>query len=194
MDEKLKLIQARLAQLGHDPGPIDGVWGTKTRDAIIRHLGLPVVAAELDAAPWLELARAQIGVREAPGIANDPRVIAYYRDAKVPQSDDRVPWCAAFVGAMLMRSGFKPSGSLMARSYLKWGELLSKPRRGAVAVFERGDAPSGHVAFIDDWSSTVLKCLGGNQGDAVSIASYAREGRAGRRLLGMRWPVERLAA
>lgn len=189
MDERLKLIQARLAQLGLDPGPIDGIWGAKTRDAIIRHLG-----AELGDAPWLELARTQIGIKEAPGVSNSPDVLRYYRDAGVPQVADSVPWCAAFTGAMLMRSGWRPSGSLMARSYLKWGQPLDKPRRGAVVVFERGQAPSGHVAFIDDWSTTVLKCIGGNQGDAVSVANYARDGRPGRRVLGMRWPLERLAA
>lgn len=194
MDEKLKLIQTRLVQLGFDPGPVDGLWGAKTRDAILRHLGAPVIAAEIEAAPWHDLARSQIGVSEAPGVANDPRVIAYYRDAGQPQTADTVPWCAAFVGAMLMRSGFKPSGSLAARSYLNWGKALDKPRRGAVAVFERGTGWSGHVAFIDDWDSRVLKCLGGNQSNAVTIANYARAGAPGRRLLGIRWPTERLAA
>ncbi len=189
VDEKLKAMQLRLVQLGFDVGPAgaDGKWGPATRDAIIRHMGLPVIAAEVAAAPWFELARAELGVREAPGVANSADVLEYYRDAGHPQRADSVPWCAAFVGAMLMRSGWKPSGSLMARSYLRGGQRLDKPRRGAVIVLERGEPPSGHVAFADDWTPSVIKCLGGNQGDAVSVANYARH-----RVLGIRWPVERL--
>jgi uncharacterized protein (TIGR02594 family) len=96
---------------------------------------------------------------------------------------------AAFVGSMLHRAGYKSSGSLMARSYLKWGQAITGPRKGAVVVIERGEAPAGHVAFVDDWSPSVIKCLGGNQGDAVSIANYARS-----RVLGFRWPLEAVAA
>ena len=58
--------------------------------------------------PWLDQAWADLGVREGAGNANDPRVLAYYRDAGHPEiKADSVAWCAAFVGAMLERSGIK---------------------------------------------------------------------------------------
>lgn len=33
--EAMQSVQQRLAQLGHDPGPVDGVWGKRTRDALV---------------------------------------------------------------------------------------------------------------------------------------------------------------
>lgn len=183
-DKRLKVIQAELSRRGFDPGPIDGLWGTKTREAIAAQLGIPPAALDVSAAPWLDIARGQIGVKEWSGAANNPLVLEYYREAGVAQSTDSVPWCAAFVGAMLHRAGIASSGSLMARSYLEWGKPLKGPVRGCVVVLERGQAPAGHVAFVDGWGANMIKCLGGNQGDAVSIANYART-----RVLGYRWPI-----
>jgi uncharacterized protein (TIGR02594 family) len=98
---------------------------------------------------------------------------------------DAVPWCAAFVGAILKRTGVKPSGSLMARSYLNWGTPLKTPKPGAVVVFARGKPPQGHVAFfVKDEGRTIL-VVGGNQSDAVTVTSYPKA-----RVLGYRWPQE----
>lgn len=33
-DKKVRFVQTRLAELGYSPGPVDGVFGQKTRDAI----------------------------------------------------------------------------------------------------------------------------------------------------------------
>ncbi|MEZ5776014.1 MAG: hypothetical protein R3D33_15310 [Hyphomicrobiaceae bacterium] len=85
----------------------------------------------MDEPRWLTLARGEIGVAEKPGAADDPRILAYYRDAGHPEiRHDEVAWCAAFVGACLKRSGIAPTGSLMARSYLRWGQPLARPRPG----------------------------------------------------------------
>lgn len=134
---------------------------------------------------WLDRAWADLGVREATGPADDPRVVAYYRDAGHPEiTSDSVAWCAAFVGACLARAGQTPSGSLLARSYLSWGEALEEPRLGAVAVFPRGADPAlGHVGFLIGVTDRALIVLGGNQSDAVSVEAYPRD-----RLLGLRWP------
>ena len=35
-NEEIRLLQVRLKDTGFDPGPIDGVWGTKTRSAVLR--------------------------------------------------------------------------------------------------------------------------------------------------------------
>jgi uncharacterized protein (TIGR02594 family) len=131
--------------------------------------------------PWYELALKEVGTLEGPDTADNPKVVAYYRDAGFPDvKHDEVPWCAAFVGAMLKRAGLKPSGSLMARSYLKWGTKLSSPVQGCVTVIERGTGPFGHVFFF---VSPGLG-LGGNQSDSVSIAPYNQS-----RVLGYRWPT-----
>lgn len=192
MDETLFAIQKRLLELGFNPGPLDGVWGDQTRDAIFAQLGLkriPKIGSDAVEAPWMDLARAAIGVKEAPGAASNPAILKYYADAGVPQKSDVIPWCAAFVGAELKAAGYKPSGSLMARSYLDWGQVLDKPRKGCIAVLKRGAPPAGHVGFVESWTSHTIRLLGGNQGDAVSVASFSRAA-----ILGYRWPVAALAS
>lgn len=134
---------------------------------------------------WLTLARAELGVKEGAGAANNPRVVRYYDDAGHPEVDhDDVAWCAAFVGAMLKRAGLPHSGSLAARSYLTWGKAVTKPYPGCVAVFKRGKGWQGHVCFFLSQSAKGIQVLGGNQGDAVSIMWMSPAD-----LLGYREPV-----
>jgi surface antigen len=71
----------------------------------------------------------------------------------------------------------------MARSYLEYGTKLEEPKVGAVAVFERGKAPAGHVAFVTGWGDGKIRVLGGNQGDKVCEANYPSDS-----LIGLRWP------
>ncbi len=140
----------------------------------------------MDDASWLDEAWREFGEAERAGAASNPRIIAMYRDAGHPDvKNDEVAWCAAFVGAILERAGLRSSRSLLARSYLAWGDALPKPRIGAIAVLSRGSDPSqGHVGFWlaerDDW----VLVLGGNQGNAVSVARYPKS-----RLLAVRWPA-----
>ncbi len=136
-------------------------------------------------APWLNHAWQELGQREVKGAKDNARILSYYRDAGHPNiKHDEVPWCAAFLGAVLARAGLETSKSLMARSYLKWGQSTSEARLGAIAVFSRGSNPSlGHVGFVVGESSEHLWILGGNQKDAVTVAKYPK-----RRLLGLRWP------
>ncbi len=192
MDTELYAIQKKLKELGHDPGTLDGIWGPDTRAAIAGYLGVKgakVPASDVVEAPWMALARAQLGLKEIPGAGSNPDIIEFYTEAGMPQKADTVPWCAAFIGAMLKRAGYKGTGSLMARSYLNWGTEITKPRAGCVAVIKRGAAPAGHVAFVEEWTATTLKVIGGNQSDAVTRANYSRAS-----VLGLRWPSEALAA
>jgi uncharacterized protein (TIGR02594 family) len=140
----------------------------------------------MDQPRWLELAWADLGVAEAPGADNNSKVLRYYADAGHPEVHaDEVAWCAAFVGACLERAGVAGTRSLMARSYLAWGEPLALPRTGAVAVLSRGSDPSlGHVGFLVGLTPSQAILLGGNQGDAVSVAAFPRP-----QLLGLRWPA-----
>jgi uncharacterized protein (TIGR02594 family) len=137
---------------------------------------------------WYELAVAELGTREVPGSGNAPKVVEYYQDAVEQKQADSVPWCAAFVGAMLERAGERGSGSLMARSYLIWGEQDKSPSRGTICVFGRGGprAATGHVAFLDkDNGDGTITVLGGNQSDAVTRARRKKKD-----VLGYRWPKQ----
>ena len=138
---------------------------------------------------WLTLARAELGTKEAPGAADNPRVLQYYIDAGHPEVEhDSVAYCAAFMGAILKRSGIKPSGSLMAKSYLTFGAALPGPRIGCIAVLWRGSptAATGHVGFVTGFTGTEISLLGGNQGanGVVSVETFPRS-----RVLAYRWPV-----
>lgn len=136
---------------------------------------------------WLNAAWAELGVQEKVGSADSARVVSYYREAGHGEIvDDEVPWCAAFAGAMLKRAGLEGTGSLMARSYLAWGEPLETPRLGAIAVLERGSDPAaGHVGFLVGETPDALMLLGGNQTDSVCVAAFDV-----RRLIALRWPAQ----
>lgn len=85
-------------------------------------------------------------------------------------------WCAAFVNSTLKQSGMEGTGSNMARSFLDWGQPVDQPQKGDVAVFSRGDpnGPYGHVGFFEGYNADgTIRVLGGNQGDAVSVANYS---------------------
>lgn len=135
---------------------------------------------------WLAEARKMIGTVEGAGAKNTPSVVHLYEEASHPEiHQDSVPWCAAFVGAMLKRAGIKPSGSLAARSYESWGQPLKVPLLGAVAVKKRaGGGWVGHVGFVVGSSPTSIILLGGNQGDKVSIAAFNRKD-----FTAYRWPA-----
>lgn len=135
--------------------------------------------------PWLTHAWTDLGLAAIPGPATEPRVTAYYADAgHIEVTGDDVAWCAAFVGACLKRAGLPNTRSLLARSYLSYGTILSDARPGAIAIFSRGSDPAlGHVAFVVGETSDALIVLGGNQSNAISVIAMPRD-----RLLGLRWP------
>ena len=123
------------------------------------------------------------GVSEVPGPASNPRIDAYLATVGM-QSGDETAWCSAFVNWALDQAGIGGTGKPNARSFLDWGDPC-EPRVGAITVLWRGapDGCQGHVAFLLGWSSASVFLLGGNQGDAVSVASYNTQ-----RVLGHRWP------
>lgn len=115
-----------------------------------------------------------LGLEEWPGSASNPEVERLFAAAGFPGLKDEVPWCAAFVGAVLAECGIPASGSLMARSYLKWGQKveLADARPGDVVVFPRGTPPAGHVGFFAGWQGDKVIIRGGNQGNKVKDALF----------------------
>lgn len=134
---------------------------------------------------WLHWAWRELGVHEIAGGGDNPRIIEMFKDVGHPAiRDDEVPWCAAFLGACLERSGRPATRSLMARSYLKWGHQIPEPKLGAVAVLTRGPDPAlGHVGFVVGDTEAHVFLLGGNQANAVSVAAFDKS-----RVLEYRWP------
>lgn len=135
--------------------------------------------------PWIAEARKYIGVTEAPGEANNPEVVQFFKDIKRSGiKDDSVPWCAAFVGAVLEHCGIESTRFEGALSYRNWGKPLTKPAYGAIVVMQRDGG--GHVGFCVGADKTgQIMVLGGNQNDAVNIRAFSPS-----RIVNWRWPKE----
>lgn len=133
---------------------------------------------------WVAAARAAIGQREIPGPAENGWIVGLWKKIRRGgiKSED-VPWCAAFVGACLEDVGIQSTRFESAISYATWGVKLDGPVHGCIAVFTR--AGGGHVGFVvgKDAEGRVL-ILGGNQGNAVSIAAFPVD-----RVVAWRWPA-----
>jgi len=137
--------------------------------------------------PWLKIAQQELGVKEKSGSGTNPRIVEYLKSTSLGRPDnekDETPWCSAFVNWVLKQVGVEPrTNSAWARSWLNWGVPTDEPIPGTIAVFSRGPN-AGHVGFYLDEDEDRVKVLGGNQGDAVSIAWYPKTS-----LLGYREPA-----
>jgi uncharacterized protein (TIGR02594 family) len=133
---------------------------------------------------WLDIAVAEIGVKEAAGRKANPRIIEYFRAAKSPVVSDETAWCSAFVAWCIAEAGMIPMYSLGARSWLRWGKALRGPKIGAIAVFPRGtEVWQGHVGFVKEIRDDKVLILGGNQRNSVRADWYDAD-----RAIGYRWP------
>lgn len=107
---------------------------------------------------------------------HNPKVVQYFRDAGHPEVvNDETAWCAAFVGAMLRRSGIPSTGLLTAQSYLDWGDKIPvlAMEQGDICIVKRGtQAWQGHVFFVHKFDGKRLWGLGGNQSNSVSIQEF----------------------
>ena len=138
-------------------------------------------------APWLRIARGELGVQAlAPGGSN-PRITEYHAGTNIAGYDDKANWCSSFLHWTLARAGIAGTGSALARSWLAWGEPLDEPRHGCVAVLWREDPQSwrGHVGFFLRFEGDDVVLLGGNQLGSVREHRYPRG-----QVLGWRWPRE----
>lgn len=89
----------------------------------------------------------------------------------------RIEWCAAFVNSVLEEVGIASTGSLMARSYERWGRSTDEPSPGDIMVFSRGSSSwQGHVGFyvatISYRGKDYWVVLGGNQDNSVTYRLY----------------------
>lgn len=134
--------------------------------------------------PWLAIAVAELGVKEYPGNGENPRIVEYLRSTNLSAPDsarDETPWCSAFANWCVEKAGFEGTDSAWARSWLNWGVELNKPQRGCIVVLQR-EVNKGHVGFFLGKTSSGIRLLGGNQGNAVSVATFAKSNLLGYRM------------
>jgi uncharacterized protein (TIGR02594 family) len=83
-------------------------------------------------------------------------------------------WCARFMNMVLEKSGHRGTGSDMARSFASYGQRISGPQVGAIAVMSRGRR-GGHVGVVSgiDASGNPI-VVSGNHGHRVAESVYSK--------------------
>jgi uncharacterized protein (TIGR02594 family) len=137
----------------------------------------------MSAPAWLGIARKDLGLRELPGAPTAPRIHKWLADLGAWWRDDETPWCGVAVAAWMRSAGHPiPRHWYRAKAWLDWGTPLTSPVPGCIVVFERQGG--GHVGLVVGADARGrLMVLGGNQGNAVTIAPFDRA-----RVSGYRWP------
>lgn len=127
----------------------------------------------------LKTAVSQLGEKEISGAQEHNRtIINYAQEAGFKWvNDDETPWCSIFVNWVAQKNKLKSSKKANARSWLKIGQKVDDaPEPGDVVIFWREDPNSwkGHVGFFFGYSQDGKRvyCLGGNQGNQVSVSAY----------------------
>jgi uncharacterized protein (TIGR02594 family) len=150
---------------------------------------------KVSAPSWYMIAKAEIGVLERHGEANNPRILEYlattHRDVggnlgTWGVSRDSTPWCSAFVNWCLIEAGCQvTTNDARAISWLDWGFEIEEPEQGCIAVLRRkapaghdpatGSSSGNHVAFFDKIvPRRGVRLLGGNQSNSVRFTTYGK--------------------
>jgi uncharacterized protein (TIGR02594 family) len=82
-------------------------------------------------------------------------------------------WCARFMNMVLQHSGYRGTGSDMANSFAHYGQRVSGPQVGAIAVMgRRGGSHVGIITGIDAAGNPIM--ISGNNGNRVREAPVSR--------------------
>lgn len=136
---------------------------------------------------WLSVATAFLGLAEVAGPGDNPVIIQWSKDLKVPYAGDSEAWCALFLNRVLQACQLPVAGSgydlIRAKTFVDYGHAMSHPAPGAIMVFDR---PGGaHVGFYLGENASAYRIRGGNTSDRVGDAWLRKD-----RLLAIRWPLE----
>ena len=137
----------------------------------------------------LKIAVNQLGQKEIPGSHHNPEIVKYATEAGFTWvNDDETPWCSIFVNWVAKKAGLQTSNKLNARSWLLVGlNVDNTPEPGDIVIFwrESPDSWKGHVGIFFGFSANGKRvyCLGGNQGNQVSVSAYSKDNVLGFRRL-----------
>lgn len=161
----------------------DGIVGPKTWALLIPQT---TVTTAIDRpltpiAPWFDIALAEMGISEIPGVNHNQRIIDYHAATTLKATTDEIPWCSSFVNWVMAQSGLNGTNSALAKSWTDWGIAIEKPIKGDIVVIRRkgkkqdaatGSATGYHVGFYVNASPAVISILGGNQGNQVKKSNF----------------------
>lgn len=126
------------------------------------------------------------GLKEVFGKEHNPEIVKMFHEIGYEWvNDDETAWCSAALNYFCFKLGYKRSGKLDARSWLKVGTVVKVPELGDIVVLWR-DSPTnwtGHVGLYisEDKATNRIYVLGGNQDNAITIKPYHKS-----RVLGYR--------
>jgi len=126
------------------------------------------------------------GIREISGPSSHPQILAWLKRTEslyptdLTIDDSKYAWCGVLVGNMVLdeiaagnATMPKPPAYFQAAAkWRQWGTQIAfkSAQRGDVIVLTR--TGGFHVAILSGLTKTGAKVIGGNQGDALSIAEY----------------------
>lgn len=125
----------------------------------------------------VEIALKEYGTRAVQGENSNPEVIKYFHGTGFDWvKNDDTPWCAAFLNWILKEAGIAGTNSLLARSFLAFGEHVEVPEIGDIVVLWRVAKESiyGHAGLFIRESGNSLFLLSGNQDEEVKIKAYPK--------------------
>jgi uncharacterized protein (TIGR02594 family) len=137
----------------------------------------------------VKIAAEELGQKEITGPANNPAILNYAKESGFNWvSDEETPWCSIFMNWVAKKAGLQYSHNANARSWLNVGHPVDQfPEPGDIVIFWRDqrDSWKGHVGIFLGFSADGKRvyCLGGNQGNQVSITAYSKDNVLGYRRL-----------
>jgi uncharacterized protein (TIGR02594 family) len=123
----------------------------------------------------LELALMHYGLKEIPGVENNPEILGFFKDIGHQWvQNDETAWCSAFLNAIAKRTGYQRSNRLDARSWSYVGKDTQIPEIGDIVILWRDNPNSwkGHVGLFINKDDKYVYVLGGNQNNSVCISPY----------------------
>lgn len=124
----------------------------------------------------LKIALSQYGIKEIPGIENNPEIMKYFKVGNHTWvQGDELSWCSAYVNYCAKKRGFEYTGKLNARSWLNVGMKCEFNVADIVVLWRVSkDDWRGHVGVPVNEDENYIWVLGGNQSNMVKISAYPK--------------------
>lgn len=200
-------LQRRLTEHGHPVG-INGDWGRVSIEALKafqRKMGLrdsgiaddatvvalrrvpenpvgTVAVPPQDMPPWMAELHRRMGLHE---VRDKSKLIDFLKIGKFLGNPSELPWCGDAVESPIAKtlpSEPLPANPFWAQGWAKFGIEAPGPIVGAIGVI-RWTETTGHVGVVAGVERDRIVLLGGNQQNAITLASFPKD-----KFIAYRWP------
>jgi uncharacterized protein (TIGR02594 family) len=204
-------VQSRLMTHGHNPGPVGGAFGVRSREALKafqKSKGLPVSGLADNATvaalrknlsgetrpqpktptetmpPWMAEMYRKKGLHE---VRDNAALSAWLRIGKFLGNPARLPWCGDAIESAIVKTlpdEPVPDNPFWAQGWANFGHKAGPADIGAIGVI-RWSAKAGHVGIVAEYDARRrrVKLLGGNQSNAITLSWFPLD-----KFIAFRWP------